>query len=137
MRRRGKRDPRGYGRSGRRRGSWYRRSRVMPVEGRALTLGKLRKRQGEVIGDEPGNTSKDPDAAEEAVSEGERGTALPLLPALRQDRPGGHAGPRLCLGESQWRSAWGGRTELLGDRDGRAGGGAGGGAGRTARGRGT
>ncbi|HVI80095.1 MAG TPA: hypothetical protein VM715_18420, partial [Candidatus Acidoferrum sp.] len=37
-------------------GQMYRRSRVMPVEGRTLTSGVLVKKQGEVIGDEPGNT---------------------------------------------------------------------------------
>ena len=43
----------------------------MPVEGRALTSGVLGRSKGEVIGDEPGNTNEDPDAAEKAVSESE------------------------------------------------------------------
>src|SRR5688572_12142134 len=51
-----------------------------------------------VIGDEPGNTRTDPDPPEEALSQGEGGTGLPLLPALRQDSPGRHSAPRLCAG---------------------------------------
>jgi hypothetical protein len=53
-------------------GQMYRGSRVMPVEGRTLTSGVLVKKQGEVIGDEPGNTIQDPDASEKAVSKSER-----------------------------------------------------------------
>jgi hypothetical protein len=57
----------------------YRRSRVMPVEGRALTSGVLVKKQGKVIGDEPGNTIQDPDASEKPVSQSEGRAGLPLL----------------------------------------------------------
>jgi hypothetical protein len=39
----------------------------------------LWKKQGEVIGDEPGNTDKDPDASEKAVSESEGRAGLPYL----------------------------------------------------------
>src|ERR671910_2488030 len=46
--------------------------------------------EDEVIGDEPGNTRTDPDPPEEALSQGEGGTGLPLLPALRQDLSRGH-----------------------------------------------
>src|SRR6476660_6123244 len=40
--------------------------------------------EDEVIGGEPANTRTDPDPPEEAVSQGEGGAGLPLLPALRQ-----------------------------------------------------
>ena len=36
-------------------GQRYRRSRAMPVEGRALTSGVLEKKERTVIGDEPDN----------------------------------------------------------------------------------
>ena len=46
----------------------------MPVEQRALTSDKLTKEaKDEVIGDEPGNTDKDPGASEEALCESEAG----------------------------------------------------------------
>src|SRR5437764_7291907 len=83
------------------------------------------RRRGEVIGDEPGNTNKDPNASEKAVPKGEGRAELPLLFALRQDVPGGHSGPRLCIGEVQSgraRCRW---ADLLGNRDVGAGGAAG------------
>ena len=40
-----------------------------------------------MIGDEPGNTDCDPEPSEKAVSQGEGGACVPLLPALRQDLP--------------------------------------------------
>src|SRR5947209_20039317 len=43
-------------RSGSRKGSYDRGSRVMPVEGRALLLVCFGTSKGEVIGDEPANT---------------------------------------------------------------------------------
>jgi RNA-directed DNA polymerase len=39
----------------------------------------LLKKRGQVIGDEPGNTDKDPDASEKAVSKGEGGAELSFL----------------------------------------------------------
>src|SRR5918994_7549055 len=57
--------------------------------------------EDEVIGEEPGNTRTDPDSPEEALSQGEGGTGLPLLPALRQGSPRRHPAPRLCAGSCE------------------------------------
>src|SRR5450631_2138965 len=73
--------------------------------------------RGEVIGDEPGNTDKDPDASEEAVPESEERAELPFLLALRQDVPRGHPGPCICTGEVQSGRARRGWADLLGNRD--------------------
>jgi len=70
-----------------------------------------------VIGDEPGNTNKDPDASEEAVPKGEGRAALPFLLALRQDVPRGYSGPCLCTGEVQSGRAGCGWADLLGHRN--------------------
>jgi hypothetical protein len=43
----------------------------MRAEGRALTSDALLEKRGEVIGDESGNTNKDPDASEKALPKGE------------------------------------------------------------------
>src|SRR5450631_152161 len=75
------------------------------------------RRRGEVIGDEPGNTNKDPDASEEAVPKGEGRAQLPFLLALRQDVPRGHPGPCVCTGEVQSGRARRGWADLLGNRD--------------------
>src|SRR4029453_10928754 len=82
----------------------------------------FRRRRGSVIGDEPGNTREDPDPSEEALSQGEGGAGIPLLPALRQDLPQRHPGTRLRAGPDQRGCAGGGRGELRGDRGGRTGG---------------
>src|SRR5215831_3219020 len=74
------------------------------------------RRRGEVIGDKPGNTDSDPDSSEKAVPQGEGRTGLPLLPALRQDLPGGHPRPRLPVGESQWRCTGSGWPDIPGNR---------------------
>src|SRR5919112_370762 len=67
-------------------------------------------------GDEPGNTRTDPDSPEEALSQGEGGTGLPLLPALRQGSPRRHPAPRLCAGSCERGRAGGGRDNLRDDR---------------------
>src|ERR687884_376203 len=94
----------------------------MPAEGRALISGALSTTAEAAIGDEPGNTRTDPEPSEEAVSQGEGGTSLPLLPALRQGLSRGHPAPCLCAGPCQRGSAGGGRGELRGDRGDGAGG---------------
>ncbi len=53
-----------------------------------------------MIGDEPGNTNKDPDASEKAVPKSEGRAELPFLSALRQDVPGRYSGPCLALAKS-------------------------------------
>src|SRR5918911_5701257 len=80
----------------------------MPAEGRALISGALSTTAEAAIGDEPGNTRTDPEPSEEAVSQGEGGTSLPLLPALRQGLSRGHPAPCLCAGPCQRGSAGGG-----------------------------
>jgi len=75
-----------------------------------------------VIDEESGNTDKDPDASEKAVPESEGRTELPFLSALRQDVPGRHPGPCICTGKVQSGRARRGWTDLLGNRDVRAGG---------------
>src|ERR1700676_222948 len=79
------------------------------------------RRRGEVIGDEPGNTNKDPDASEKAVPKGEGRAELPFLPALRQDVPGRHSGPCLRTGEVQSGRTGRRWTELPGNRIARVG----------------
>src|ERR1700680_1094110 len=79
------------------------------------------RRRGEVIGDEPGNTNKDPDASEKALPKGEGRAELPFLPALRQDVPGRHSGPCLRTGKVQSGRAGRRWTELSGYRIARVG----------------
>src|SRR4030081_1438844 len=65
----------------------------MPVESRTLTLDRLTKEaKVEVIDDESNNAEQYPGASKEAIQQGEAGTELPLLFALRQNLPGRHPG---------------------------------------------
>ena len=67
------------GHGGCRRGSQYRRSRVMPVEGRNPGFGALTKQQGKAaIDDESSNARIDPGAATEAIPEGQARAGLRL-----------------------------------------------------------
>src|SRR6202162_1224664 len=92
----------------------------MPVESRALTSDKLTKEaKVEVIDDESNNSEKYPGASKEAIHQGEAGTELPLLFALRQNLPGRHLGTCLRVGESQSGGPRDRSTELRGDRIGR------------------
>src|SRR6202158_3907315 len=93
----------------------------MPVESRALTSDKLTKEaKGEVMDDESNNAEQYPVASKEAIHQGEAGTQLPLLFALRQNLPGRHPGTCLRVGESQSGGPRDRSTELRGDRIGRA-----------------
>ena len=66
-------------------GQRYRRSRVMPVEGRALASGVLEKRRkGTGIGHAPDNAGQDTGTSDQAVSQGEERAGVPFLSALRQ-----------------------------------------------------
>src|SRR4051812_43767462 len=78
--------------------------------------------EDEVIGGEPANTRTDPDPPAKAVSQGEGGAGLPLLPALRQDPSRGHPESRLRARPLQRGRAGGGRGHVRADRGGRAGG---------------
>src|SRR4030042_1164672 len=90
--------------------------RVTPAEGRTLGSGGFGRSRGSVIGEEPANTGKDPDASEEALSEGEERAGIPLLPALRQDLSRGHSCSRLRTGEGQQGRAGSGWAECRDDR---------------------
>jgi hypothetical protein len=72
--------------------------------------------EDEVIGGEPANTRTDPDPPAKAVSQGEGGAGLPLLPALRQDPSRGHPEPRLRARLLQRGRAGGGRDHVRDDR---------------------
>ena len=61
---------------------------------------------------------KYPEASEEALSQGEGGAGVPLLPALRQDLPRGHPAPRLSPGACQQGRTGRGRRDLRDDRGG-------------------
>src|SRR3954464_13564037 len=78
--------------------------------------------EDEVIGGEPANTRTDPEPPEEAVSQGEGGAGLPLLPALRQDPSRGHPAARLRTRPFQRGRARRGRDHVREDRGGWAGG---------------
>src|SRR5260370_36978797 len=56
----------------------------------------------------------------EAIYQGEAGTQLPLLCALRQNLPGRHPGTCLRVGESQSGGPRDRSTELRGERIGRS-----------------
>src|SRR5260370_26496927 len=93
----------------------------MPVEPRTLTADKLTKAaKVEVIDDESNNAEQYPGASKEAIYQGEAGTQLPLLCALRQNLPGRHPGTCLRVGESQSGGPRDRSTELRGERTGRA-----------------
>src|ERR1700737_2703218 len=93
----------------------------MPVEPRTLTSDRLTEEaKVEVIDDESNNTEQYPGASKEAIYQGEAGTELPLLFALRQNLPGRYPGTRLRIGESQSGGARNRSAELRGDRIGRA-----------------
>src|SRR3984893_13795471 len=93
----------------------------MPVESRTLTSDRLTEEaKEEVIDDESNNAEQYPGASKEAIHQGEAGTELPLLFALRQNLPGRHPGTCLRVGESQSGGPRDRSTELRGDRIGRA-----------------
>src|SRR5882672_1087027 len=93
----------------------------MPAEPRALTSDRLTEEaKEEVIDDESSNAEQYPGASKEAIQQGEAGTELPLLFALRQNLPGRHPGTCLRVGESQSGGPRNRSTELRGDRIGRA-----------------
>src|SRR6266545_3754716 len=99
----------------------------MPVEGEAPAcdvLATVWTVSG--IGDEPDNPREDQDAPAQALCEGQGGAGLPLLPALRQDLSGRHPRPRVRVGASQRRRAWGRWCDVREDRGGGLGGVAGG-----------
>jgi hypothetical protein len=105
-----------------RRGPQYRRSRVMPVEGRGLASGCWPRSQGRGDWHEPGDSGDDSAAPAQALREGEAGARIPVLPALRQGVPQRHPDPRLADCPREQGRARRGRGGLCGDRGRGAGG---------------
>jgi len=81
---------------GRRRGSWYRRSRVMLVEGRDLSSRRTQYVVRDLEIGEPINSEECSETAEGVARESEGRSQLSFLRPVRQDQPRGHPGPRLC-----------------------------------------
>src|SRR5271163_3671176 len=81
---------------GRRRGSWYRRSRVMPAEGRDLSSRRTQHVVRDLEIGEPINSEECSETAEGVARESEGRSRLSFLRSVRQDQPRGHPGPRLC-----------------------------------------
>src|SRR5271163_926685 len=80
---------------GRRRGSWYRRSRVMPVEGRDLSSRRTQHVVRDLEIGQPINSEECSETADGVARESEGRSRLSLLRPVRQDQPRGHPGPRL------------------------------------------
>src|SRR6516162_2728038 len=101
---------------GRRRGSQYRGSRVMPGEGRDLSS----RRTQDVVKDleigQPINSEECSETAEGVARESEGRSRLSLLRPLRQDQPRRHLGPCLCPVPLQQGRTGGGRSRVCGHR---------------------
>src|SRR5215470_8987317 len=99
---------------GRRRGSQYRGSRVMPGEGRDLSS----RRTQDVVKDleigQPINSEECSETAEGVARESEGRSRLSLLRPLRQDQPRRHLGPCLCPVPLQQGRTGGGRSRVCG-----------------------
>src|ERR1700676_692007 len=102
---------------GRRRGSWYRRSRVMLVEGRDLSS----RRTQYVVRDreigQPINSEECSETADGVARESEGRSRLSVLRPVRQDQPRGHPGPCVCPVPLQQGRTGCGWTGLRGHRD--------------------
>ncbi len=84
------------GAPGWRRGPLYRRSRVMPVEGRGLSSRQTQDvARDQEIG-QPINSGKRSETADGVTRESEGGSRLSLLCPVRQDQPRGYSGACLC-----------------------------------------
>src|SRR5580704_9254131 len=101
---------------GRRRGSWYRRSRVMPVEGRDLSSRRTQYVVRDLEIGEPINSEECSETAEGVARESESRSQLSFLRPVRQDQPRGHPGPRLCPVPLQQGRAGCGWTGFRGHR---------------------
>src|SRR5450755_4186327 len=81
------------------------RKRVMTAERRGLTGNKLRKKEGEPLGTthygRTGHAGETLFAETEAASEGEAGTEVPVLRAVRPDLSAGHTGRGMEAGARQ------------------------------------
>src|SRR5580693_5114647 len=81
---------------GRRRGSWYRGSRVMPVEGRDLSSRRTQYVVRDLEIGEPINSEWCSETAEGVARESEGRSRLSFLRPVRQDKPRGHPDACLC-----------------------------------------
>src|ERR1700730_1970438 len=78
-----------------RRGSYYRRDRVTPVEGRDLSSRQTQQVVRDLEIGQPINSENCSETAEGVARESEGRIRLSLLRAVRQDQPRGHPGTRL------------------------------------------
>src|SRR5262245_49190682 len=101
---------------GRRRGSQYRGSRVMPGEGRDLSSRPTQQVARDLEIGQPINSEECSEAAEGVARESEGRSRLSLLRPVRQDQPRGHPGPCLCPVPLQQGRTGGGWSGLCGHR---------------------
>src|SRR6266496_4725387 len=81
-----------------RRGSLYRGSRVMPVEGRDLSSRRTQYVVRDLEIGEPINSEECSETADGVARESEGRSRLSLLCPVRQDQPRGYSGACLCPG---------------------------------------
>src|SRR5208282_565156 len=79
-----------------RRGSQYRGSRVMPVEGRDLSSRQTQEVVMDLEIGQPINSENCSETAEGVTRESEGRSRLSLLRAVRQDQPRGYSGSCVC-----------------------------------------
>src|SRR5258708_13125203 len=79
-----------------RRGSQYRRSRVMPVEGRGISSRQTQQAVRDREIGQPNNSETCSEAADGVTRESEGGSRLSVLRSVRQDQPRRHSGACLC-----------------------------------------
>src|SRR6202171_2913894 len=81
---------------GSRRGSLYRGSRVMPVEGRDLSSRRTHYVVRDLEIGQPINSEECSETADGVARESEGRSRLSFLRPVRQDQPRGHPGPWVC-----------------------------------------
>src|SRR5258707_13573522 len=99
-----------------RRGSQYRRSRVMPVEGRGLSSRQTQQAVRDREIGQPNNSETCSEAADGVARKSEGGRRLSLLRAVRQAQPRRYSGACLCPVPLEQGRTGGGRPELIGHR---------------------
>src|ERR1700674_957032 len=94
---------------------------VTPVEGRDLSSRQTQDVVRDIEIGQPINSAKRSETADGVARESEGRTRLPLLRPLRQDRPRGHSGARLCSVPLQQGRTGRGPSGLRGRRGVRSG----------------
>src|SRR6516164_9710051 len=79
-----------------RRGSLYRGSRVMPVEGRGLSSRQTQEVVRDLEIEQPSNSEERSETADGVTRESEGRSRLSLLRPVRQDQPRRYSGACLC-----------------------------------------